>query len=97
MWDHHDFVMDNPAMAQFLPPKLCCFLMNFITDSPKARKFNTKQDILGLMRSSFFDGIDWNSIVRQRMRKAILPNQKPEVHKQRSAEDFLGEEEIKDD
>lgn len=96
LWDHHDFVMDNPAMAQSLPPKLCCFLMNFIIDSPKSRRFNTKAEILGLMKSSFFESVDWNSIVRQKLRKvAALPNA-DERHALPNTEDFVGEEDIHD-
>lgn len=97
MWDHHDFVMDSPAMVQNLPPKLCCFLMNFITDSPRTRRFSTKQEILNLMKSSFFELIDWNSIVRQRTRKVMVQPNSDAKHAPPNTEDFLGEEDIKDD
>ena len=93
-WDHQQFLVDSPSMAHSLPPKLCCFLMSFLTDSPKTRKYNTKTEVLGLMKSSFFNDVDWNSIVMPRVRKDL---QKNTVEFVRNADDYKDNQEIKDE
>lgn len=64
-----EFVLDASAMAQHLPPRIRCFILNFITDNPSKRRFIEKNEILQLMKSSLFSSINWNDIL-----KSAFPN-----------------------
>jgi serine/threonine protein kinase len=97
-----DFQLDNPPQAQYLPQKLSCFLMNFLTENPKSRRFSSKADIERLMRHNFFENIDWNSIVQPRIRKALYDDVSSSSDKglllnSRTVDNFKDFQEIRDE
>ena len=103
-WDRNseNFQLDHPPQAHQLPQKLSCFLMNFFVENPRSRRFSSKTDIERLMKHNFFDNVDWNSIVKPRIRKAIFDDassssEKGSLPNSRTVDNFKDFQEIRDE